>query len=546
MSSSADQVVFSNAVDEQESTILFQDKKWTSIVDSSSMNGTFSSQIQFDLNTLSSQNQWTDLSEAYIQFPIKLTLRSTGTTSNTAAATAFTACIKNGFHQFVDAVQISLGNTGIQSAQIFQNIDTTFKMLTEWSAEEYAKFGPSLGLNLDDYMTAYDTPTSIENLSIGTTSPAYSGVQIPLASNPGAKERARFLNSDTTAAATATSILANAAFTGKSRTQYASITTSTTPQDIFVQFVLATIRLKDVSDVIAKMPPVKNMKGFIYVNYNASKTDFTASTVGAASAAPVSSSIFGRCCPANLYSFTSSSGVTYTFTAEVSGKGSSDLTTAAPTFTNARLVAPYYVANPSVDRALSMKKKFRYNERFVTTLTIDNPGGSFNGTLSPGITNPQRVILFPYLRGTNSGTAGLASMSANPLLSPWDSVPATTSPFAALTNLQITVGGRQVWQTPINMDYEAFLHETAQLGLDGSLNSQTTQSAVLDQRKWNQLHRFYTADLSRRMGSDDGASKSVQLSCNNGTNCPMSIIAIIWYQKEIIVDTALGMVESVL
>lgn len=546
MSSSADQVVFSNAVDEQESTILFQDKKWTSIVDSSSMNGTFSSQIQFDLNTLSSQNQWTDLSEAYIQFPIKLTLRSSGTTSNTAAATAFSACIKNGFHQFVDAVQISLGNTGIQSAQIFQNIDTTFKMLTEWSAEEYAKFGPSLGLSIDDYNPSFTTGENLDNYLVASLSPAYSGVQIPFNSNPGAKERSRFLNADTSSSSSINAIISNPALTGKPRTQVASITTSTTPQDIFVQFVLATVRLKDVSDVIAKMPPVKGMKGFIYVNYNASKTDFTANTSGgAASVAPVSSSIFGRCCPANLYSFTSSNNITYTFTAEVSGKKSDDLTTAAPTFSNARLVAPYYVANPSVDRALSMKKKFRYNERFVTTLTIDAEG-SFNGTLSPGITNPVRVILYPYLRGSNSGTAGIAAMSSNPLLSPWDSVPATTSPFAALTNLQLTVGGRQVWQTPINMDYEAFLHEVTQLGLDGSLNSQTSQSAVIDQRKWNQLHRFYTADISRRMGSDDGASKSVQLSCNNATKCPMSVIAIIWYQKEIIVDTALGMVESVM
>jgi len=544
MSSSADQVVFSNSVDEQESTVLFQDKKWTSITDSSSSNGVFSGQLQFDLNTLSSQNQWTDLSEAYIQFPVKLTLRSNDAI-NTVVANAFTACVKNGFHQFVDSVQISLGNTTIQSSQIFQNIDTTYKMLTEWSAEEYAKFGPSLGLSLDDYCPSFTTGDNLDNVAIATLSPAYSGVQLPLSSNPGAKERSRFLNSDASTGA-ATSILSTPAATGKSRTQFKITGATTVPEDVFVQFVLATVRLKDVSDVVSKMPLVKGMKGFIYVNYNASKSDFTSTTAGAVStSAPTSASLFGRCCPANLYGFTSTDAKPFTFTAEVSGAKSSTLTAATPTFTNARLVAPYYVANPSVDRALSMKKKFRYNERFVTTLTIDAEG-SYNGTLSPGITNPQRVILFPYLRGSNSGTAGLASMSTNPLLSPWDSVPATTSPFAALSNLQITVGGRQTWQSPINMDYEAFLHESAQCGLDGSLNSQTTQSGVLDQRKWNQLHRFYTADISRRMGSDDGSSKSIQLSCNNATKAPMSVIADIWYQREIIIDTALGQVEQVM
>lgn len=545
MSSSADQIAFSNSVDEQENTVLFQDKKWTQISDSSSNGGVFNGQLQFDLNTLSSQNQFTDLSEGYIQFPIRLTLRSTGTVSNTAAATAFTACIKNGFHQFVDSVQISIGNTTVQSSQIFQNVDTTFKMVSEWSAEEYAKFGPSLGLSLDDYISTFDSPTGLDNLPIAGVSPAFSGVQIPVAFNNGAKERARFLNSDTTATATASSILSTPHTLGKGRTQYASIVAATTPQDIFVQFVLATIRLKDVSDFIAKMPLIKQAKGFIYVNLNASKTDFTAAATGLPSAAPTSASLFGRCAPANLYGFTSTAGVSYSFTAEVSGVKSADLTTATPTMLSARLVAPYYVANPSVDRALSMKKKFRYNERFVTTLNIDAEG-TYSGTLSPGITNPKRVTLYPYLRGSASGTAGIAAMSPNPLLSPWDSVPATTSPFAALSNLQITCGGKQMWQYPINMDYDAFLHETSQMGLDGSLNSQTTQSGVLDQRKWNQLHRFYTCDLSRRMGSDDGASKSVQLSCNNATKCPMTVIATIWYEREIILDTALGQVEQVM
>lgn len=544
MSSNADQTAFSDSVDEQDNTILFQNQKWTSITDSSSNGGVFSGQLQFDLNTLSSQNQWTDLSEAYIQFPVKLTLRSTSATSNAVAATAFSACIKNGFHHFVDSVQISLGNTTIQSSQIFQNIDTTFKMLTEWSAEEYAKFGPTLGLSLDDYLPSYSTAAGLDNETIANLSPPFTGVRLPLASNPGIKDRCRFLNTDTTNAAS--TILSTPHTLGKGRTEFAA-GTFTAVRDVFVQFVLATIRLKDVSDVIAKMPLVKGTKGYVYVNYNASKTDFLAdaATGQPVAQAPTSASLFGRCCPANINAFASTASAPYSFTAEVSATKSSDLTTATPQITNARLVAPYYIGNPSVDRALSMKKKFRYNERFTTSFTIDAEG-NYVGTLSPGITNPQRVILYPYLRGSAAGSGGLATMSPNPLLSPWDSVPATTSPFAALSNLQITVGGQQAWQYPINMDYEAFLHETSKLGLDGSLNSLTTQSGVLDQRKWNQLYRFYTCDISRRMGSDDGASKSVQVSCNNATKAPMTVIATIWYQREIIIDTALGQVEQVM
>lgn len=545
MSSSADQIAFSDSVDDQDKTVLFQDKKWCYITDSSSNGGVFNGQLQFDLNTLSSQNQWTDLSEAYIQFPVKLTLRANAA-DGSVSTSVLTAGFKNGFHHFADSIQISLGNTTVQSSQIFQNIDTTFKMLTEWSTAEFEKYGSSLGLAMDDFTSALGSSvdSSLDNVSLTSLSPAFAGVHNPLGTNPGARERQRFLNSSIDVANVASAILTtNAAPLGKGRAQVGAAASA---KDVFVQFALATIRLKDVSDFISKAPLLKNTKGFIYVNYNASSTTFTSSTTGfPQTTAPSSSSLFGRCAPASIYGFTSAGAISYTFTAEVSGVKSSDLTTAVPTYNNARLYAPYYVANPSVDRALSMKKKLRYHERFVTTFDI-GANSNYSGTLSPGITNPKRVILYPYLTGTNSSTAGLASMSANPLLSPWDSVPATTSPFAAMQNLQITVAGKQMWQSPINMDYEAFLQETSKLGLDGAQNSQTTQSGLLDQRKWNQLYRFYTCDVSRRMGSDDGASKSVLVSCTNATACPMKVIATIWYEREVVIDTSLGMIEQMM
>lgn len=543
MSSNADNFAFQESASEQDKTVLFQAKRWTYITDSSSNGGVFNGQLQFDLNTLSSQNQWTDLSQAYIQFPVKLTLRANATDAGVTPS-AVTAGFKNGFHQFADSVQISIGNSTVQSSQIFTNIDTTFKMLTQWSSAEWEKYGPTLGLALDDYNDKQSEPatSSIDNIAISALSPAISGVRIDRTVNPGAVERQRFLNSSVVSTASASAILTtNAATIGKGRVQTGGA--SSGAADVYVQFALATIRLKDVSDFISKAPLMKNTKGFIYVNYNAANTTFTASTTGAPTAITGTGNLYGRCMPANIYDFTATNGVSYTFTAEVSGQKSDNLGTAAPVFPNARLYAPYYVANPTIDRSLSMKKKIRYNERFVTTFNID-PNDNHSGTISPGITNPKRVILYPYLTGTNSSTAGTDSMSSNPLLSPWDSVPATTSPFAALQNLQLTVGGVQQWQSPVSMDYEAFVQECAQQGLDGSLNSETTQSGILNQHLWNTLYRYYTCDVSRRMGSDDGASKSVQISCTNSTKCPMRVIAVVWYEREVIVDTALGMIEQ--
>ena len=122
MSSVADQYSFQESVEEQENTPLFQDKKWTYITDSSSISGNFSGQVQFDLNTLSSQNQWTDLSEAVIQVPIKLSIQNTSGTFTGNACNILAATIKNGSYQFVDSLQIVVGGNTVQSSQIFTNI----------------------------------------------------------------------------------------------------------------------------------------------------------------------------------------------------------------------------------------------------------------------------------------------------------------------------------------------------------------------------------------------------------------------------------------
>lgn len=539
----ADHTILQNSLEQQDTSSPFESKKWTYITDSSSNGGVFSGQIQFDLNTLSSQNQWTDLSEAYVQFPVKLSIASLSTAA--ATPTLYSATIKNGYHQFIDSVQVTIGGTTVQSSQIFENINTTFKMLTSWSTDEFEKYGTTLGLSMDDYQEAIgtSTPESLDNIAATALALANKGVAIPIINNPGYLERVKS-NSSVVTTATAKAILGtNAAPTGKNQTQIDADGTVVAGADVFVNFALATVRLKDISDVCSKLPLIKNAKGFIYINYNAAQSAVVFTGTSAASGI-TSSSLFGRCQPGimNAIGLSPVGGETYTFKAEVSGVASTTLTTALPTRSEARLYAPYFVASPAVDRALTMKKTIRYMERFVTQFTIA-AGQAASPTLTPGITNPKMVVLFPLLTGS-AGAAGLASFLANPLLSPFDTVPATTSPFAGIQNLQITVGNTPMYQNPVTMNFETFMNEVSQLGLDGSQDSLTTTAGLLDERKWNQLYRYYACNVGRRMGADDGASKSVQVSCTNSCGAPMTVIAWILYERELTIDTAMGYVTQ--
>lgn len=551
MSSESDKVVFEESVEGQDNVNLFEAKKWTYITDSSSSNGVFSGQIQFDLNTLSSQNQWTSLSDAIIQFPVKLTLTNTNALAPTLTDIN-AACIKNGFHQFVDSVQIVIGGTTVQSSQIFTNIDTNYKILTEWSKDTLTKYGPTLGVALDDIVGTADTAVvatdSVDNMPLCTTAlnglegfttwnTGSGGVTFK---NPGIKERLIYNNNNTTATVMGKSILGiNQSVLGKSNVQ---VNASAAAADIYCLYALGTIKLSQLSDAISKMPLVKGLKGFIYLNYNSTETTITNTGASSTITGISTTAKFGRCCPGmlNISGLTLNNTATapVVFKADINGTTSGGCPLALPTQSNAILYAPYYVATPEVDRALTFKKTIRYNERFVTQFSLTD-GGQANQTLTPGISNPKRVILYPYFTGP--GSSGNSGFITNPLLSPFDSVPSTTSPFASLANLQLYCANMPIFQTPINMDWQTFANEVAQNGLDGGSVDQAS-SGLLSQRTWNQLYKYYTVDLSRRQNGSDGASKSIQISCSNPTKCPMNVIAIIWYEREITVDTASGMV----
>lgn len=535
MSSESDKVAFEDSVTPYESSVLFKDKAWTYITDSTSNGGNFTGQVQFDLNTLSSQSQWVDLSQSYIQFPVKVTIKNTSGSAQTPAAnSAFAACLKNGFHQFIDSVQVVLDGSTVQTSQIFENIATNYKILSEWSKDEYIKYGPSLGISLDTYNT------SLNNVAVSNLIQPVRGIDLTSSANTGISSRQYSQNVDVNATLAAATILGQQAkVIGKSQVQFTS--GAVAPQtEAYVQFVLATIRLKDISPILAGLPMMRNLKGFIYINYNSTQTVFS-TTAGSSAITSISTQpLYGRCSTVllNSNSFTpnATNANTWQLSCEISGNNNTSLTTAQPTISYARLVAPYYVANPAIDSALSMKKTFRYLERNVTTFNL-TAGQNFTVTLSPGIANPKRVLLFPYFTG------GITNLISNPLTSVFDTCPSTTSPFSALKDIQILVGNVPMFQNPVQQDYDLFLQEIAQQGLDGGLNSQAN-SGLISQQDYDTLYRYVTCDVGRRLESEDGSSKSVIVQCTNATQANMTVIAMIFYEKEITVDTSMGKISQ--
>ncbi|ETO82425.1 hypothetical protein F444_03428 [Phytophthora nicotianae P1976] len=126
---------------------------------------------------------------------------------------------------------------------------------------------------------------------------------------------------------------------------------------------------------------------------------------------------------------------------------------------------------------------------------------------------------------------------------PLSTIPATTSPFAALKNLQVTVGNIPIWNNPVSFGYDLFVQEMSKSGVDGGLDDVTT-AGLLNQRLWESLYRFVAVDTGRRLPSEDGAQKSIVISGTSNCDYALTIYYHVWREVVATVDTAMGTVSQ--
>ncbi|KAK1929589.1 hypothetical protein P3T76_014989 [Phytophthora citrophthora] len=177
---------------------LFRDKKWTYIQDSTSNTGQYAGQIQFNLSTISSQAAFVNWEEAVIEFPIKLQILNDGNSAvtSTAACSIDQLVPKAGAWQFIDSVQVVVdGGVTVQTNQVDENVNATFKALTEWDYNSYIKRGPTRNFVLDEYRLPI--PGVAQNFDNMATSNYTNGTDgewglSNTCSNVGAYERSLF------------------------------------------------------------------------------------------------------------------------------------------------------------------------------------------------------------------------------------------------------------------------------------------------------------------------------------------------------------------
>ena len=558
MSSESDILAFQNSVEDNldaASTALFNGKRWTYITDSTSNSGQFGSgQIQFDLKNLSSQSQWVDLQEAVVEFPVKITAEITSSVANAqATGRIHAAIIKNGWHQWISSAQLMINGQTIQSAQPYENVAAQWRILSTWSQDELVKQGPTCGFSLDDMTGDSDTSGSVV-IGNGLANCAYATFNQPVKGfdclnnattasydntlvNKGAIDRALFTNNSVTLATNQASVLlpTNMKLAGRSNVA-ATSTTLSTPGTFWSAFYMATVRLRDLCD-LRDFPMCKNLQGYLYLNFNSASTTLSVGSATAGVITTVATQITsGQTCPFLVNNnvtngFTTMVGAnTVVFTGLVDGTPTKAIGDSGPVLTSARLLAPYYMANPKADAVLSQTNKF-FTTLEKIQFTFDVAANTAqNYTVTSGVSNPKRIVMVPLLKQLGGSTI------TAPEQSPFDPAPATSGNFATMSQLQIYVANQPIYQTPVQYDYEQFLSEQSQVGLNGNQSNEET-SGLLTEQLWTQNHRFYTTDLSRRMDAEDGSSKSVSVSYTNTNVFGHRVIGHLYYEKRWVIDT---------
>lgn len=587
MSSDGDNYAFDKSINdnmEEDAKVPFSEKKYAFITDSTSNSGSFASgQIQFDLSTLNSQSQWVDLSAAQIEFPVKMSITQTASNSATTFPSAGINSIimKSSWTSWVDGCQLIVNGQTIQSAQPYENVSATFRQLSQMSQDSLQKWGTTCNIALDDCtgssnMNGVPAGCGLANAVASTVASDIRGFDAvnsnAILYNSGLAKRARNCNLNIKASVATVATVAigttNIKQSGKHNVETVAGLANTAGTVLYTGFFMATVKLSDVMD-ISDWPLQKNLKGFLYLSMNGCTT-ILGSTGGVNAVNSVTNNITsGRCCPylintsnaanavqPDILTTLISGGVIHgTISSTITVVGAVDATTTAstmvvgastgPPLVNARLIIPFYLANPKADLALTQHTKY-----FSTLEKIVNPfvvpaGSSVNYTITTGVANPTRLLLLPMWQGFTGTTTPNATLLPNPEQSCFDTVPTTSGVYAQLKQLQCYIANRPIFQYPMDYDFEMYQSEIADLGLHGSQVEQQT-SGLLSQQLWEQNHRFYTVDLSRRIAADDGASKSIQVSFTNpSATYGMKVISVVYFQKRWVMDTASGLLTSV-
>lgn len=558
--SASDQFLYDSSLLPEGVSSPFLNKKTVYVPDSNASSD-YQNQIIYDFSQLSNSFSWIDWKSGVFEIPVTIVVENTSTgviAQMNDYINSYFCGLKSGSHHLVSSISVNLNNTSVVSLQNNLNFYVQYKLLTESSADDLKKYGPTQYFVPDSstsfhYASTRDGPGFTNNRPNVNVAEDYSTQVYKFSQNAGFGDR---LANVLDYGAGTTDAFYQQTINDTTKTTQQALSTFTTDGNNKAYFsILCTIRLRDVCDLFNELGLTRGMYVNMIINLNSSKQTLTYTkntetmTLSNISVGGLTNPLLISSAAANQPNawLSAQTGAGNTTTIEIAMSVGTARTTSGTSYTSpllggrTRFSVDLYQMNPILEeRYLSLKTKDVYYTDIYTYLYQNqiSAGATFNTLVSNGISRPTSVIVFPFVSKSANGT-----LTSVPIYqSPFASEPGTTS-CIPITNWNVLVSGTAIFQQDYQYDYQQWLEELSRANAVNGGQSIGLTSGLLSQKDFQFGYRFLVADLARRLPADDLA-RSIEVRGTNNTNVPIDILVVVEYQRKLTYDISSGAIVA--
>lgn len=552
--------------------------------------------VTFDLSSIFNSARWTDTNDLVLVIPT-VTIGAYGTNAGAVVAPDLTSgspvglvTPKNNNMNLIHQIDVQVNGKSINQSQSFTNILKNFELISTMSQSDLKLYGPNYGMASD----CLDNPNSIRfNATVpapgaGTAllgfgnGPGYTN-NAPYGAGGGATFSAQEIQASSggpqnfrcgnsalsqringyldtsipTAGQKVGGVLLNSAQLNEEFKPYFEIRNG-----CMVWYDFQYIRVGSLCDSIRKIGICKRVDLVlrVYINTGSLAVPITYGATDATFALGsclASQTTFTNTCPFTINFMSQSCPATTTQLAVGCFIGQFAQTSVSPNGLTAINLAVSNARSPmnscrimysSIE--LEKKRELNYLEmnRAKTVIYRDFITNAFNGITSgstysaliqSGIVNPVAVIIMPFLSNTNT-TAFIPAGSPPQWANPYDTC-GSTGFCGSITNLQVSIGGRNMLDTTLSYTYDNFVNQVSVLeqitGKDHGF------SVGLFNRKYWDMNRAYVV-MIRSSDDEMNAPRNVNISFKNNTQVSLDFLVFTVYLNKFTVDVASGRVSQ--
>lgn len=206
---------------------------------------------------------------------------------------------------------------------------------------------------------------------------------------------------------------------------------------------------------------------------------------------------------------------------------------------NCEIYIPGFVLDPTVETNFISNpiREFLFNDVYQTNVSSIAANSNFSIKLNNAISNALGVLIIPYVNSSHTNNKFITSSIVNV-------EPNLPSIGLSLKNLNCLVAGEQVLLKSADYNYEHFLSNLENGGLNTVTGGFNLETSLLNLQKWNKNYKYYYFNLNFLEKQKD-VSQNVELQGLNDNNVNIYLNVFIIYQKRVELNKENGNILSI-